>query len=341
MKRSLIIKYILTLLIIAINFSFLIPKTIVEIKNFTLQAENKNIKSTEVIKVPETKKATLVFVGDIMLTRGVESSVKKNFNGDYNQLFINLSELKDADILFGNLEGDVSDTGNNVGSKYSFRMTPVVLDALSKAGFDIVSFANNHVGDWNIKAFNDTLSRLTQNNIKETGAGLNKVEAENVNIIEKNNIRFGFLGFSDVGPKWLEAKINNSGILLASDPRLPEIINNAKTKCDVLVVSYHFGEEYKEIHNIRQEYLAHTAIDNGADLVIGTHPHVIEDIETYKGKPIVYSLGNFIFDQYFSPETMQGMAFYATYEGKNLIETHSKIVKLNKKYQPEGIFDLQ
>lgn len=286
----------------------------------------------------EVKNTTIYFVGDMMLTRGVESSINKNFNGDFNKLFENLTELKEADILFGNLEGAVSDKGNNVGSKYSFRMNPDVLPVLKNAGFDIVSFANNHVGDWNKMAFNDTLARLNQNGILKTGAGINKQDAETPTMIEKNGVKFGFIGFSDVGPNWIEAKYDSSGILLAGDKRFSEIIQNAKLQSDVLIVSIHFGDEYKLVHNKRQENLAHLAIDSGADMLIGHHPHVMEDIEIYKGKTIVYSLGNFIFDQYFSKDTMRGMLFSATFKGKDLIETSQKIITLNKKYQPEGIF---
>lgn len=300
---------------------------------------NKYDQTAQVVNaLAENNITTLFFVGDIMLTRGVESSVTKNFNGDYNKLFEKIPELKDADILFGNLEGDVSDTGNNVGSKYSFRMNLDVLPALKNAGFDIVSFANNHVGDWNISAFKDTLSKLDQNGILKTGAGQNKAEIISPTIIEKNGIKFGFLGFSDVGPDWIKATNDTAGILLASDGDFENIIKNAKTKCDVLIVSFHFGEEYKLTHNKRQEYLAHIAIDNGADMIIGHHPHVMEDIEKYNGKLIVYSLGNFIFDQSFSKDTMRGMFFFATFDGKNLIKTEEKIITLNKEYQPEGIF---
>lgn len=324
---------------ILISFLILIITTLalfVLTKNKDTLTENKNFTPAVVIK---NKKTTLSFVGDIMLTRGVESSVNKNFNGDYNKLFENLNELKNSDILFGNLEGDISDIGKNVGSKYSFRMDPKVLPALKEAGFDIFSFANNHVGDWSIDAFKDTLLRLKDVDILKTGAGQDKKEASEPTIIKKNGINFGFLGFSDVGPAWIEAKKDKPGILLASDPDLEEIIKNAKKKCDVLIVSFHFGEEYKLIHNERQKNLAHTAIDNGADIIIGHHPHVVEDIEEYKGKPIVYSLGNFIFDQNFSKDTMRGMLFEVIYDGKNLVKTNKRIITLNKKYQPEGIFD--
>jgi len=320
----------------------LIVLIIVFIVGTSIAKENNKdpiIKTNNIVKNQKKNDiTTLSFVGDIMLTRGVESSVIKNFEGDYNKLFENVSELKNADILFGNLEGDVSDTGNNVGSEYSFRMNSLVLPALKNAGFDIVSFANNHVGDWNMNAFKDTLARLENIGILKTGAGENKNEAENPTIIEKNGVKFGFLGFSDVGPNWIEAKENTPGILLASDPNIENIIKNAKTKCDVLIISFHFGEEYELTHNTRQENLAHMAIDKGADMIIGHHPHVMEDIEEYKGKPIVYSLGNFIFDQYFSKDTMRGMLFSATYAGKSLIKVEQKIITLNKKYQPEGIF---
>jgi len=303
----------------------------------SLEAVNQLNKNTKT-KIQEPKKiTTIAFVGDIMLDRGVKGSVNKNFAGDYNQLFKNAGELKDYDILFGNLEGAVSNTGNNVGSIYSFRMNPVVMGVLKDAGFDIVSFANNHVGDWNVAGFKDTLVRLDTAGIQHTGAGLNKVESEKVTIIEKNGIKFGFVGFSDVGPNWIQAKEKTPGILLASDPKLPDIIKTAKEQCDVLIVSFHWGTEYQKIHNIRQEKLAHTAIDTGADMVIGHHPHVVQDIRLYKEKPIVYSLGNFIFDQYFSKDTMQGMMYVVTFEDKKIIETSQKTVQLNKFFQIESI----
>lgn len=329
------------LAIIFFTASFFTTKVFIDIKSdskkVTISDAITETKEKELLE----KKTRLSFVGDMMLDRSVRASVVKNFGGDYNQLFINLADLKNADILFANLEGNVSDMGNNVGSKYSFRMDPIVLPAIKNAGFDIVSFANNHVGDWNITAFKDTLKRLSDIGILQTGAGFTKGEAELPTIIERNGVRFGFIGFSDVGPDWIHATDKTAGILLASDPRLAEIIRKAKEGSDVLIASFHWGTEYKKVHNPRQETLAHLTIDSGADMVIGHHPHVIEDVEIYKEKPIVYSLGNFIFDQYFSKDTMEGMLFEATFKGKDLIETKSRIIKLNKKYQPEGIFEIE
>ena len=329
-----IVNIILLIIVIYLGF-FIIRIEFTHKKEMPLQ-------NKEVVELPapiKTKNTKLLFVGDLMLDRGVESSVEKNFNGDFNLLFFHLPELREADISFANLEGPVSLLGNNVGSKYSFHTNPKVLDAIVNAGFDIVSFANNHVGDWNLKAFTNTLENLSDKNILQTGAGKSKGEVIKPTVIIKNNIKFGFLGVSDVGPNWMEAKENSAGILLAKDPNLGLIIEDAKKECDVLIVSFHWGEEYKKVHNKRQEYLAKLAIDSGADVIIGHHPHVIEDIGEYKNKPIVYSLGNFIFDQYFSEDTMQGMIYEIEFKDKDIFKTEAKIIKLNKKYQPEGIFE--
>ncbi len=332
-KKSIL--FILIISFVGIFFTFIILNKIEPTSNELMATAYDALN-----KIEKENITTIYFVGDMMLDRGVEASVKKNFNNDFNALFENLGELKNADILFGNLEGPISDQGRNVGSKYSFRMDPVVLPVLKEAGFDIFSFANNHVGDWGINAFKDTLTRLEENSILTTGAGVNKSEVINPTIIEKNGVTFGFLGFTDVGPNWLEAKENSPGILLASDPNFESIIKNASYKCDVLVVSFHWGDEYRKTHNQRQQILAHRAIDSGANMVIGHHPHVIEDIEIYKDSTIVYSLGNFIFDQYFSTDTMKGMIFIANFEGKELINTEQKEIILNRTYQPKGIFEI-
>jgi len=280
---------------------------------------------------------SLLFGGDVMLDRGVESSVNKNFKGDYSMLFQNLDILKKGDITFINLEGPASLQGEDKRNLYSFRMNPSVIPALSGAGISIVSLANNHMGDWGPSAFFDTMTRLRENEIFYTGGGINNIEAERPVIIEKYKMKIGYLGFSDVGPNQMKAGENTPGILLANNPRFEEIIKNASEKVDSLIVTFHFGEEYKTIHNDRQEYLAHAAIDNGAKIVIGTHPHVMQDTEIYKNGFIAYSLGNFIFDQHFSENTMQGMLLEIKLNRDKTIVVNKNIVKLNKAFQPESV----
>ncbi|MBI2630612.1 CapA family protein [Candidatus Nomurabacteria bacterium] len=294
----------------------------------------------ERVGVPDIREpdfVTLAFGGDIMLARGVKNSVVKNFGNDYSAIFSKLEIFKNSDIAFVNLEGAASDKGADMRNLYSFRMDPSVIPAMKGAGVSIVSMANNHVGDWGRSAYADTLSRLKENEILYTGGGNTETEAEAPVIIEKYGLKIGFLGFSDVGPNWMEAKSETAGLLLASDPRFDEIIKNAAKQVDYLVVSFHFGDEYKTVHNTRQEYLAHKAVDNGAKIVIGHHPHVIQDTEVYKNGFIAYSLGNFVFDQSWSKETTKGMLLQIKLGKDGSMSVRKNNTQLNSVFQLEKI----
>ncbi len=279
----------------------------------------------------------LSFAGDIMLDRGVKNSVLKNFGGDYSALFNNLEILKSEDIAFANLEGPVSDQGKDKHNLYSFRMDPSVVPALKGAGLSILSIANNHVGDWGHEAYIDTMGLLKENELLYTGGGMNEAEAVQPTIIKKYGMKIGYLGFSDKGPEWMASDAENPGLLLASNPRFDDIIKNASKQVDYLIVSFHFGEEYQNKHNQRQEYLAHSAIDDGAKIVIGHHPHVIQDTEVYKNSFIAYSLGNFIFDQAFSSDTMEGLLLEVKLSKDGSMAVKKNIVKLSRFFQPAKI----
>ncbi|MFA5791816.1 MAG: CapA family protein [Candidatus Paceibacterota bacterium] len=298
----------------------------------------------EKVGIPDIKDpnfVTLTFAGDIMMDRGVKNSVIKNFNNDYSLLFQKSNKLlelfKKSDIVFANLEGTVSDLGVDKKNLYSFRMNPSVIPTLKGVGISILSLANNHIGDWGRSAFTDTLTRLKENEILYTGGGNNKDETETPTIIEKYGMKIGFLGFSDVGPSSMEAGIDKAGILLADDINFDEIIKRASEQVDYLIVTFHFGDEYKTKHNKRQEYLAHKAIDNGAKIIIGTHPHVIEDTEVYKNSFIAYSLGNFIFDQSWSKPTMQGMLLEIKLNRDGGMSVKKNTTQLNSAFQLEKI----
>jgi gamma-polyglutamate biosynthesis protein CapA len=257
-----------------------------------------SIEKYDPIKYNENHEIKLLFVGDIMMTRSVEVKIN-DLNKKFIFPFLNiLNYLKSFDYVIANLEGPISDKGTKVGSKYSFRMKPEVAEALSNANINIVNLANNHIFDYSKIAFEDTLKNLEKNNINYFGNSYEPL------IVEKEEVKIGFLGFSDF-LKHLEVRENKIGIAVIND-NLSEIIRKAKEKVDILIVSFHWGEEYKNLANERQRKLAKIAIDSGADLVIAHHPHVIQNIEKYKDKFIFYSLGNFIFDQNFSKETMIG-----------------------------------
>lgn len=294
----------------------------------------------EKVGMPDIKEpgfVTLAFAGDIMLDRGVRNSVIKNFNNDYSALFEKVDILKKSDIAFANLEGPASDLGLDQKNLYSFRMDPEVIPALKGAGFSVLSLANNHMADWGRTAFTDTLSRLKENEIAYTGGGFTKTEAETPVIIEKYGMKIGFLGFSDKGPGHMTAGVEKSGVLLASDPNFDLIVKRAAEQVDYLVVSFHFGEEYQVKHDARQENLAHRAVDNGAKIVIGHHPHVVQDTEIYKDSFIAYSLGNFVFDQSWSKPTMKGMLLEIKLNRDGSMSIKKNNTQLNSVFQLEKI----
>jgi len=292
--------------------------------SFDIADNTKNSKDNEI---------SFTFVGDIMLDRNVENSIYKNGAADFSFVFENTDFLKESDIVFGNLEGPVSDKGEDLGNLYSFRMNPLVMPALEKAGFNVLSIANNHTADWGKEAFLDTLDRLKQAGIVPVGGGEDRDDAEKVKIIEKNGFKVGFLAFTDVGPKWFGVKSDNPGILLADVGLVKKLTARAKTDADYVVVSFHFGNEYQTTASSRQEELAKSAIDAGANIVVGHHPHVVQKIELYNGGIIAYSLGNFIFDQNFSEETMEGVLLNVVFSGQHLSSVYKKRVKLNEFFQ--------
>jgi len=294
------------------------------------------------ISEPEKEKnIILLFTGDIMLDRGVEYMIKTEGKGDFKFPFLKIAEeLKKADILFGNLEGPISDKGTKVGSIYSFRADPETIEGLNYAGFDILSFANNHVFDYGRLAFKDTLERLKIAGIDYVGAGFNATEASSPIIREIDGTKIGFLAFSTLGPESWKATENNSGINLISEKdieKAKEIIKSAKEDVDILIVSLHTGEEYEMNPDELQISLAKSFVDAGTDLVVGHHPHVIQPTIAYENGWMAFSLGNFVFDQGFSKETMEGTLLKAVIEGKKIKEVIPIRIKMNEFFQPQVI----
>ena len=283
---------------------------------------------------------TLAFVGDIMLDRGVKYSVYKNFGGDYAELFAKVkSQLQGYDLLFGNLEGPVSSAGQDGGSLYSFRFEPKVLPVLKDTGFDIFSVANNHIFNWGQTAFTDTLQSLTANGLAYVGGGFDGSEAYAEKIITVDGVKIALLAFSEFPAGGVTSISTKPGIALIKEDEVKKSVSQARSQANLVIVSYHFGDEYQSEPNNFQEKYAEVAVGAGADLVVGQHPHVVENPGRYKNAWIAYSLGNFIFDQAFSPETMQGGLLEVTVNpNTKLIEkVNLKKVTLNKKFQIESI----
>ncbi len=305
---------------------------------FTFQNKDSDIKSLDI----EVKKANirLAFVGDMMLDRGVKISVNKNFAGDYRQLFIKVfDQLKNYDILIANLEGPISNLGTDIGGIYSFRFEPKVVSILKEVGFDVFSLANNHILNWDYPALIDTCKLLAEENIIYIGAGLTGEEAYSSKILIKEDVKIAFLSFSEFTAGGTIPDSEKPGIAVISEKNIQKSIFKAKKESDLVIVSFHFGEEYKKEPNSYQKKYAEFAIDSGADLIIGHHTHVVGELVQYKNVHIIYSLGNFIFDQYFSSETMQGGLLEVEINSKNkkIGKVILKKVNLNKFYQIENI----
>lgn len=317
---------------------------------------------------------TMHFVGDVMLDRGVEFMVNKYGDGDYRFPFLNIAnDLKTADVVFGNLEGPVSDKGYKAGSIYSFEADPKAIDGLKYAGFNAMSCANNHMFDYTRLALEDTLSRLGEAGILCVGAGLTQADASAPKFLEIKGNKIAFLAYADFNvPSWL-ATDSRSGFADLTEANLKSGIEAAKNQgADMVIASFHFGTEYETAENETQTKWAHLAVDDGASLVIGHHPHVVEPMEEYQPKKaeksslqasmerenafnygfgpqekkeadtpasgwIAYSLGNFVFDQSFSNKTMEGGFLEVFTENGKIISVDEKKVRLNSRYQPNLI----
>ncbi|MFH1643162.1 MAG: CapA family protein [Patescibacteria group bacterium] len=277
---------------------------------------------------------TLMFVGDVMLDRGVERKIKN----DWTFPFLKIKEtLDEADLLFGNLESVISDKGRNVGSIYSFRAKPESISGLIYAGFDIISLANNHSFDYTAEALKDTSSRLEEANIDFAGAGY-KEKAFSPIIKEVKDIRIAFLAYTNLGPLGWKAGSDYTGLAWINRESFSEIsadIKKAKQESDILVVSLHAGDEYSLEPNDFQKDFARLAIDSGADLIIGHHPHIIQPMEKYKNGWIFYSLGNFVFDQQFSESVKKGQIVKVLIKNGKINQVIPINIKINDSFQPE------
>ncbi|MBN2197736.1 CapA family protein [Candidatus Wolfebacteria bacterium] len=306
-----------------------------------LQAKLLELKLSEVeysALILEKKQTTLLFCGDVMLSRSVAGQIEKN--QDYRYPFLKIAEFTEkADLFFGNLEGPISSRGQNQGSIYSFRANPKVIEGLKFAGFDVLSLANNHIWDWGSEALEDTIDILKNNDIEPVGVGKNYSEANNPVIKEINKIKIAFFAYTNLYPESFKADVNSSGI---SDFNLQKIKDKIKSlklsqTADIVVISLHQGEEYEKQANESQKKTARELIDAGADLIVGHHPHVVQEIEEYKKGWIAYSLGNFVFDQSFSQETMEGLILKVVIENKIIFEVSAIKTKINSAFQPEII----
>ena len=252
----------------------------------------------------------LAAAGDVMLDRGVATAMLKH--GESWPFSAVSDILKAADIAFVNLETSVSDRGRRMpGKGIWFRTKPERLGLLKSAGIDIVSVANNHIMDYDEISLLDTMSHLDDTGIAYVGAGTDLTSARMGKVITSGGVKVGFLAYSDFHDifwsffytRAFAAGENRPGMAPALIWMMQEDISRMKRAADFVVVSVHWGQEYMRMPEKAQIDRAHAAIEAGADIVLGHHPHVLQPFEAYKGGLIFYSFGNFVFDQDFGNTT--------------------------------------
>lgn len=269
------------------------------------------------------KITTVLAVGDILLSRHVGAQIDKSNNPNLPYALLR-DLLNSADITFGNLECPLADSSIPIREGLIFRCLTKYVPGLVNAGFDVLSTANNHAMDQGLDNLEFTIDYLKSQNIVPVGTGEMKEE-----IIERNGILFGFLAYSysafNDGKSTTHPQIATLPSLSppfqggGEEGVLQSDIANLKSRgANIVIVSMHAGTEYTRKPNQEQIDFARAAIDSGADIVIGHHPHWIQTIEIYNGKPIFYSLGNFIFDQEWSRETKEGLMVELSFEAHEL-----------------------
>lgn len=261
--------------------------------NFTPTAREKE-------EQKENEEITFTFAGDAMFGRAVQAQ----FKGDYENAFRNLpTNFFNTDVAVLNLEGPISPTDfspNTDPENLVFKFPPSTTEALKNLGINAASLANNHTSNQGQTMLENTREVLTNAQITPIGDPQNKTDIAKT--FAKGDSKISILAVN----------------ILANTPDLAETIKEQKNDNAFVIVFPHWGNEYQTTHSKTQEKLAHDWIDQGADLVIGSHPHVVQDAETYNNKPIFYSLGNFLFDQTFSYETQRGLVLKGKIKNQKL-----------------------
>lgn len=287
--------------------------------SFSLERPIQEKPEISIPSIPESRKrVVLVFGGDVQLDRYIRSVV---FKRGWDFLLSNSlrQELETADLAIVNLEGPITDAASvSLSSKegtrenYLFTFPPEGASFLRDEGLKLVNIGNNHILNFKEDGVEATKQYLSQAGVQFFGsplAGDNRVSIQSF-----DDTRVAFVNY-------------NEFIFQGKEKALADIAS-VRDNADFVIVYTHWGKEYVEATDSVKN-LAHEFIDAGVDLIIGSHPHVVQASETYKGKMVYYSLGNFVFDQYFSPETMSGLLVRAVLDPEtSLIQSEGIPIQL-------------
>ncbi|MCB8746857.1 CapA family protein [Rhodoferax sp. U2-2l] len=269
---------------------------------------------------------SLVFVGDIVLDDTAGEMIRRG-----KDPFANFADVfQAADIRLGNLECVVATVGSAGAKNFTFRAHPRTLPVL-KRHFDALALANNHSGDFGREAFAQMLGLLKQSQLGYFGGGHNLSEAHTPLIIERKGLRLALLGYNEFMPRSFEADANAPGVAWSEDEQVVADIHKARTvyRADLVIPVMHWGWENELTANPRQRQLARLMIDAGADAVIGGHPHVTQDMEHYQGKPIIYSVGNFVMKETDNARQRQGWVLRLRLDKQGVTAFDTRVAAIN------------
>ena len=266
--------------------------------------------------VPRPSQTRLILGGDVMLSRFVGSLARAR--GDPASPLRDLAPLLwAADIAFVNLEAPFSDRARVGEGRMVFKAEPEMIQALEIAGIDVVSTANNHARDCNGYGVEFTLDWLAQHGIAAAGTGKSLDEAHAGAVLARNGMRFGFLAYTYDQSNGNHRDFDGR-IAMLEATSMQRDVAQMLTRADVAIVSMHAGSEYSPRPNSQQLRFAHAAIEAGARVVVGHHPHVVQPWERHGEGAIFYSLGNLVFDQFQRVETQHGALAKVVFSGKTL-----------------------
>lgn len=271
--------------------------------------------------------ASLIFVGDIMVAETPGELIARG--EDPFQPFAAL--LSSHDVRIGNLECVVATTGTAEEKPYTFRADPRSLPVL-KRHFDAVSLANNHSGDFGKAAFAEQLALMDTAGLPYFGGGRDATAAHAPWIVERNGVRIALLGYVEFKPRSFEADASRPGVAWSGedDDVIEDIIAARRAhRADIVIPFMHWGWEDEPDPSPRLRAFARRMIDAGADMVVGGHPHVTQGAEYYRGKPIIYSLGNFLFNGFDTPATTTGWVLSARVDRTGVVDWRTHVARLD------------
>jgi poly-gamma-glutamate capsule biosynthesis protein CapA/YwtB (metallophosphatase superfamily) len=278
---------------------------------------------------------TLTFAGDVILGRTVHRIMAAR--GDWASPFRSIaSELSWADLTIVNLECALTRRFQPPADPYTLRFMsfPEAIAGLTLAGIDAVSLANNHSMDFGYAAVQDTRQVCEEVGITTFGVGDNLAAAVLPAVFQIGSSRIALLGFDGVSTDWYGARENTPGTAPLRADIVEDAVRIASQQADIVIPFYHWGVEYTLVPTAQQREIARRAIDAGATLVVGSHPHWVQGVEWHRDRPIFYSLGNFVFDQERSLETKQGLILHLWLSGAELVRYELVPVLIEDYHRP-------